>query len=242
MQSKLRIHIATLDHHVERVTEPMISLHADKAYIIAYKEKDVSYEYLKKTKTILKNHRIELEVVYADIWDLMECISVFRKITADEKGHQLFFNISTGTKISCMSAMMACMIWEGQPYYAKSEYKEIRVPKKIKEEKIGDIVSIPTYKMHIPKSEYLTVLEILLQNDEKMKKKYLIEKLKSKKIIYSADGHVLSKQAEHGQLKTILEPMIDEEYISVESVGRNSLVSITEQGKNTLKIFKLNLS
>ena len=49
--------------------------------------------------------------------------------------------------------------------------------------------------------------------------------------------HTLSKPAEHGQLKTILEPMIKMEYVNVENVGRNSFVSITKQGENTLEIF-----
>ena len=238
MRSKLRIHIATLDHHVERITEPMISLHADKAYIIAFKEKDSSYIFLEKTKKSLEKHRIKVTTVYADIWNLLECITKFREIIREEKENHVFVNLSTGTKISCISAMMACMIWNCEPYYAKSKYQDIKIPKKIKEEKIGDIVSIPTYKMHIPKSEFLTVLDVLNNNEGKMKKKEIIMKLKELKIIYSVDDHVLSKQAEHGQLKTILEPMLDEEYIYVETVGRNSVVNITQQGKNTLKIFK----
>jgi hypothetical protein len=237
MKSQLRIHIATIDHHIERITEPMIGLRADKAYIIAHPENDAASEFLKKTKETLKKHKIPVFVIYVDIWNLMACVGEFRKIIESEKNNQIFFNVSCGTKISCISAMMACMIWGCEPYYAKPDYEEIKKPQKIKNEKINEIVSIPTYKMIVPKSEYLLVLEILEINKGKIKKRNLIEELKKLNIISPVGVNSLSKPAEHGQLKTILEPMMKMEYVTVETLGRNSIVSITVQGKNTLSIF-----
>ena len=237
MDSQLRIHVATVDHHIERITEPMIKLRADKAYIITYGEKDAAVEFLKKTKNILKKNRIPFRVIFVDIWDLMACVEKFRDLIFKEKENQIFFNVSTGTKISAISAMLSCMIWNCQPYYAKSEYNEIKIQKKVPVEEIKEIVSMPIYKMITPKSEYLQILTILQQNKGKVKKRKLIEELKISKIIKSSGKQNLSKPAEHGQLKTILDPMIKMEYVSVETVGRNSIVTITHQGKNTLKIF-----
>lgn len=237
MKSQLRVHIVTIDHHIERITEPMIELRADKAYIIVHPENDATSEFLKKTKDTLKKHKIPVSVIYVDIWNLMACVNEFRKIIESEKNNQIFFNVSCGTKISCISAMMACMIWGCEPYYAKPDYDEIKTPKKIRVEKINEIVSIPIYKMIIPKSEYLLVLEMLEINKGKMKKRNLIEELKKLKIIAPVGTNSISKPAEHGQLKTILEPMIKMEYVTVETLGRNSIVSITVQGKNTLSIF-----
>ena len=215
----------------------MIELRADKAYIMVHKENDATVEFLKKTKEILKKHKIPVSVIYVDIWNLMECVEEFRKIIESENNNQIFFNVSCGTKISCISAMMACMIWGCEPYYAKPDYQEIKKPRKITVEKINEIVSIPTYKMLIPKSEYLLILELLEINKGKMKKRNIIEELKKLKIIEPVGVSSLSKSAEHGQLKTILEPMISMEYVTVETLGRNSIVSITIQGKNTLSIF-----
>lgn len=237
MDSNLRVHVATVDHHIERITEPMISLRADKAYIVTYGEKDSAVEFLKKTKSILKRHRIPFKVISVDIWNLMACVDRFRDLIKQEEGNQIFFNVSTGTKISAISAMLSCMIWNCQPYYAKPDYSEIRMPKKIAVEEIKEIVSIPIYKMIVPKAEYLQILKILQQCNGKIKKRHLIEKLKGLQIIEPVGKQSLSKPAEHGQLKTILDPMIKMEYVDVETVGRNSIVSITLQGENTLKIF-----
>ena len=239
MESQLRIHVATVDHHIERLTEPMISLKADKAYIVTYAEKDAATEFLKKTKDILKKHRISFKIIYVDIWNLMACVEKFRDLIAQEKDNQVFFNVSTGTKISAISAMLSCMIWNCQPYYAKPDYSEIKIPKKIAVEEITEIVSMPIYKMITPKPEYLQILKILQQNNGKIKKRYLIDELKSLKIIEPVGRQDLSKSAEHGQLKTMLDPMLKLEYVSVEAIGRNSVVSLTPQGENTLMIFGL---
>ena len=91
--------------------------------------------------------------------------------------------------------------------------------------------------MNTPKSEYLQILHILQKHDGKIKKRNLIEELKKQNTIKPADMQELSKPAEYGQLKTILDPMIKLEYIDVQVMGRNNIVSITPQGENTLEIF-----
>ena len=237
MHSQLRIHVGAVDHHVERIIEPMIRLRADKAYLLTFAEKDAASDYLKKTKAILKKHHIPVTVICVDIWDLMACLEKMRELIKDEKGNQIFFNVSSGTKITAISSMIACMLWNCEPYYAKTEYNEIKISKKVVPEKIQNVVSIPTYKIITPKPEFLQLLKILKENNDRMKKKYLIEELRKLELIYPVGSQELSKPAEHGQLKTILEPMVKLEYVDVETIGRNSFVSITEQGKNTLKIF-----
>ena len=237
MQSKLRIHVATVDHHVERMIEPMIRHRADKAYLLAFGEKDSVSEFLKRAKTILKKEHVTVQVVYVDIWDLMACINAVRKIIQDEKNNQVFLNVSTGTKISAISFMLACMLWNCEPYYAKTEYSDIKIPRKITSEKIKEVIEIPTYKIITPKQELLLLLKTVKDNEGRIKKKYLIEELKKLELIIPIGTETLSKPAEHGQLRTMLEPMIKMGYVEVENVGRNSFVSITKQGKNTLEIF-----
>jgi hypothetical protein len=215
----------------------MIRLRADMAYLLAFKQKDEASPFLKKTIAILKKHNISSKVIYVDIWDLMMCLEKLRELIDAEKENQIFFNVSTGTKITAISSMLACMLWNCEPYYAKTEYNEIKISKKIIPEKIHDVISIPTYKMITPKPEFLQLLKIIQRNKGKIKKKRLIEELKKLELIYPMGPQALSKPAEHGQLKTILDPMIKLEYVEVETIGRNSIVSITEQGSNTLKIF-----
>ena len=131
MKSKLRVHIAAVDHHIERIVEPMIRLRADKAYLLAFSENDSVSEFLKKTKTILKKHHIAIQVEHVDLWDLMACIGIARDIIHNEKENQVFFNVSAGTKICAISFMLACMLWDCEPYYAKTEYNEIKISKKM---------------------------------------------------------------------------------------------------------------
>ena len=101
MDSKLRVHIATVDHHIERITEPMINLRADKAYIVTYGEKDAAAEFLKKTEKILRKHRIPYKVIFVDIWDLMACVQKFRDLIMQERENQIFFNVFSRNQNQC---------------------------------------------------------------------------------------------------------------------------------------------
>ena len=56
--------------------------------------------------------------------------------------------------------------------------------------------------------------------------------------ISSQDGETLSKPAEHGQLKTILQPLFNAKQIETETRGRQSFVKITQKGKTALSVFR----
>jgi hypothetical protein len=236
MDTVMRVHIVPIGRHAERVIEPIIRLKADKAYLLTYSEDDNASEYLKEIKKILKNQNVETVVEFADIWDTTKCLEKIHEIIEVEKKNQIFINISTGTKITAIASMMACMFWNIQPYYAKSKYPSIKFPTKLKFNEIEEIVSIPTFKIESPTKESITVLKIIQEN-KSIQKKTLIEKLKELKIIKSVKGEFLSKPAEHGQLRTILDVLIKSKFINIESIGRQSFVKITSKGETAISIF-----
>jgi len=47
---------------------------------------------------------------------LLDCVEEFREIfeKEKEKGNQIYFNVSTGSKITAMAGMLVCMISGGQ--------------------------------------------------------------------------------------------------------------------------------
>jgi hypothetical protein len=38
----------------------------------------------------------------------------------------MYINISTGSKVTSITGMLACMIWNGTPYYAHTDYDSIK--------------------------------------------------------------------------------------------------------------------
>ncbi|NDF30271.1 MAG: hypothetical protein EB150_08785, partial [Nitrososphaeria archaeon] len=109
----LRVHIAPIGYDFNRVTEPLIKGKADKAYFILHNSDRGQSKFLDHVKNELKKKlpSIETKPFYLDIWNLYDCIQKFREIIAkeNEEGNHVFINVSTGTKITAIAGMLACM-------------------------------------------------------------------------------------------------------------------------------------
>lgn len=239
-----RVHIAPVGFHVKRIIEPCIKMRADKVYLITQVENDQAKSYLEKIEKELSHQNfLSVDKVYANIWDLYDCISVFKAIFEKEIESSLYVNVSTGSKIISIAGMLSCMIWGGNPYYAHLDYgkkNELGINDNYKndfpDESVSDIITLPVYKLARPKIDSLKVLEILVKNYGKIRKKKLIEILEEERLI----GNSLSSAAKHSKLKALLNPLVNTEdnpLVKVEYLGRQSNVIITQQGKDTLRIF-----
>jgi len=80
-------------------------------------------------------------------------------------------------------------------------------------------------------------LKIIKLHQNKMRKKELIDELKKNNIIKSVNGGEIKIHAAHGQLNTLIKPLLKEQYIEVETRGKNSLVKLIQQGLTALDIF-----
>jgi hypothetical protein len=240
--TNLRVHIATVGFHVNRVTEPIIRERADKVYLITHHSHDRAGKYMEKIVKVLRKERLlSIEKVTTDIWDLFECLKSYKTIMQREgRTAHIYINVSTGSKIASIAGTLACMIWKGTPYYAHVDYD---ITKKdpvdgLPDEKIMSIAQLPVYSIDKPRTESLLILRALSTiKDGKMKKRKLIEYLENQGVIDSE----LSAAAKHSKLKVLLAPMIvgslDNPLVEVEYRGRQSNVILTSQGESTLKIF-----
>jgi len=237
MRSHLRVHIVPVGFEVKRVTEPILQLKGDRVYLISLNKDDKASTRMKQIKKILTNKQIEVKEEYTDIWNIMSCMEKFREIVTREKGNQIYFNVSTGSTLASIAAMLTCMIWKCRAYYVKLKYDEKKKQEEFVENNVEDVLSIPVYKILSPEDKHLLILGIIKDKDRKIRKKDLIEKLKELKIIRPVMGKKLSVHAEHSQLNAMLKPLVDEHYVEVQSRGRSSIVMLTQQGENALKIF-----
>jgi CRISPR locus-related DNA-binding protein len=236
-----RVHIAPVGFHINRVTEPCIRMRADKIYLLTQSDNDKAKSYLERIEKELSSQNfLSVDKLYVNIWDLYDCISAFKTIFEKETDSNLYVNVSTGSKIVSIASMLSCMIWRATPYYVHLDYGKKDDQKEINDnfmdETVTDIIELPVYKISGPREESLTILEILLKNNGKIKKKKLIETLEGERLI--DDG--LSPAAKHSRLKALLNPLVNTEdnpLVKVDYVGRQSNVIITEQGRNTLRIF-----
>ncbi|MGB7882030.1 MAG: DUF6293 family protein, partial [Nitrososphaeraceae archaeon] len=113
MRSNLRVHIAPVSFHVNRVTEPIIRERADKVYLVTHHSHDRAAKYMEKiTKLLRKEKLVSIEKVTTDIWDLFECLKCYKAIMQREgETAHIYINVSTGSKITSIAGTLACMIW-----------------------------------------------------------------------------------------------------------------------------------
>ncbi|MGI0073340.1 MAG: DUF6293 family protein [Nitrosotalea sp.] len=237
MRSHLRVHVVPVGFEVKRVTEPVLQLKGDRVYLISLKEDDKAAEHVKKIKKALTSKQIDVKVEYTDIWNIMACMEKFREIVTRERENQIYFNVSTGSTLASIAAMLTCMIWKCGAYYAKLKYDEKKKQEEFDENDVEDVLAIPVYKILRPEDRHLLILGIIKDKGQKIRKKDLIGKLNELKIIHPVMGKKLSIHAEHSQLNAMLKPLVDEHYVEVQSRGRSSIVILTQQGENALKIF-----
>lgn len=237
MSANLRVHIAPVGFEYKRITNPLIDMLADKVYFVRLDEDDDPKGYFRKILNELKTSypHIKVENLFMDMWDLEECIEKLRAVFQKENaaGNRVYFNVSTGTKVTAIAGMTCCMLWGGTPYYAKVDYKD-------ESEHVNDRYELPVYDIRKPDDEFMIVLNLLQEAGGTTRKAHLISKLEDLKIIKLKDDkkHELSESAKHSQLRSILEPMErDWKFVKVDASGRRSEVTITDQGRIALRIF-----
>ena len=240
----LRIHISPVGFDPpERVTSPLVEYRADEVYLISKSKDDFASDRMKQIQRIVKSYpHIKIHEVYVNIWDLFSALEKYREIFDSEKGNHIYVNVSTGSKIISIAGMIACMLWNGTPYYTKLNYEDGGASVSTGSRKVKDTEFLPVYQIAMPSQELLNVLSIIKEkghhhNGSKISKKKLIEELQSLGIIpvYLPSQ---PKSAPHSRLRALLEPLENHwKFIEVKSRGRNSEVSLTEQGKSALRIF-----
>ncbi len=239
MTDNLRIHIVPIGYDTTRVTEPLISKKADRAYFIRHSgdEESSYYDYIKRE---LDGKGIEIREEFVDIWNLFECIQKFKEIVSRDHGNHFYVNVSTGSKITAMAGMLTSMLTSDvEPYYVHIVYSPQKIKKEIKGDTVKKSSELPVFGINQPPEEYLAVLG-LLDEQEGMKKSRLIESLEEQRIIEQRDTSKteFSEHAKHSQLRAMLDPMERVwKFVKIEGKGKKSRVRRTPQGSFALEMF-----
>jgi len=229
--SALRIHIAPVGFEFDRVIIPIKTNKADRVWLLRHApDKEPTLKYLERIRQELKKEKIECKVAETDLFDLTAVLQQTHEILQKEKNHRVYVNISSGSKVTAIALALACMIWGGIPYYVKPiEYASLNSHETISKG-VKDIVEVPKFNIHKPDSKHLDVLKIISNAKGKIKRKILLEELIMNGKIKSG----ISDQAKYNFMnRNYLKPLLDKNYIELS----NSIIVLTEQGKNTLKIF-----
>tara|TARA_B100001167_G_C16716043_1_gene278794 strand:- start:180 stop:923 length:744 start_codon:yes stop_codon:yes gene_type:complete len=235
---RLRVHIAPVGFEIDRVVIPAIEMKADKVYLLRHDNyaEDKSGPYLEKIAKKLENKNISTEIVNVNRYRLFGIIRVVKEIIIKERDSDIYLNIASGSKIHAVGCMMAAMLKDDRtnihPYYAQAETYPTYSGKEQQTFGVEEIHDLPTYQIRTPPPKLLEALSIIKAED-RITKKRLAEIADDHDLINVGAREENFQQARFASLdKNIIHPLEhDWEFIKVEKVGRNRIITLTKEGK-----------
>ena len=236
---RLRVHIAPVGFEIDRIVIPARKMRADKVLLIAHNNmsEDKARPFLDKIRRILEKRDIEVKEINADRYRLFDIVRTVKEIIVQERDHDIYLNVASGSKIHAVGMMMATMIFDDRsnlhPFYAQAKdyhHTKVSEPQTTGIEEIHDL---PTYRIHTPQKKHLDALKILVDHNGKMKKKEMAVIAEEEKIIVINAEPSNHSQARFASLdKNIIAPLENEwGYITTEKVGRNRWIHLTDEGR-----------
>jgi hypothetical protein len=235
---------------VERITEPLTTEHADRVYLVTRTDRDAAAPFVAEVVRRLARAPwpIDARIVHTDLWSVFEALAAYRAIFAaegrtDRGAHGVLpirVNVSTGTKITAIAGTLACMLWNGEPYYvqvSRSWYSD-RTPRvRTVHDVVERVDPVNVYELRAPSRDLVEVLEALARRGGSLRKRELLRELGLDRP--SDDGTpAASPQAQHGRLARRLEPLEQRwGFVRTEARGPRARVRITEQGRVALVLF-----
>jgi hypothetical protein len=163
----------------------------------------------------------------------------------------VFVNIATGSKISAIGGMIACMVTDAVPYYVEPERYGEKNAQRVKPVSYGvkNIKELPAYPIDAPETQLIYVMEYIYRNGPVTKKELIEFGQGSGKPIqagtppeglsFITDHEADSDRARYRLLEThVLEPLTEKRFIQTKEVGRRTDIDLTEEGENTLSAFR----
>jgi hypothetical protein len=230
-----RIHIAPQGYEDQRIYEPAIEHNADKVVLITHDTYTDRAEECKETiEVALEEAGIEYDDEPCDIFDLYDTLWKMADIIHEHDGDKIRLNVSTGSKITAISGMIACMATDAIPYYVKvEEYRGETIT-----EGVSETVPLNAYPIGVPDQHFIEVLSFIDEHDA-VSKKELIEFIRAREFSLLAGYNRDELKNMYRPLnREILDPLEDRGYIQIQRRGQSKQVWLTDDGEETLRVFQ----
>ncbi|ELZ07697.1 HFX_2341 family transcriptional regulator domain-containing protein [Natrialba aegyptia] len=211
--------------------------------------------------------RDELDAIVPEVrtWacDLTDVYAVLGAVTTIASKHpddDVSVNVSGAGTIAAIGATIACMdgSTDARAYYVEPESYAHDGRREPASTGIAAVERLPTYPVDSPTPDQVAILGFLRDPSEwdgfhadrtaPPKKKDLIEFARDRGLSFMADRQSPEERAgeDKGAFRVldthVLDPLVADGYVTIESVGRRRVVSLTEQGDNAYRAFKHKLS
>ncbi|WP_256392786.1 HFX_2341 family transcriptional regulator domain-containing protein [Natronoarchaeum rubrum] len=234
MNVSFRVHIMPVGYETERVYESAKKYSAEKVVLIKHEQPDdQAEECVDEVERKLEKYDIEYDFAHCDIFDLYDSIGTIAQTISEHANHDIHVNLSTGSKVTAIAGMIACMATNAKPYYVKAEdYGDLSVATGI-----SDINELPAYHMDTPQKQQILILDHLA-SEGPLTKIEIIEFGEEHDLPFIANRDISADKAKYGPLEDLIGPILERDWAKSRRIGREKQVQITERGEDTLKAFR----
>ena len=233
-----RIHLMPVGYENDRLVLPAKRLRADRVVLLenedASDDGTANPSYGETVRERLADAAIEHETVPCDVFDFYDGLGTIAELATRFRDHEVYVNLASGSKVTAIGGMIACMATGATPYYVRAErYAEADGVS----EGVAEISRLPTYPIDRPSREQVAVLAHLESNGPTAKKR-LIEFGEREGLPFLADHDASNAKAEYRLLDShVLDPLVENGYVEVDADGRSKRVRATQRGANTARAF-----
>jgi len=238
--AKLRIQIAPVGYEIDRVVLPAKQEKADKVWLLVHENKsqDKAGPFISKIIKKLEKQGITVLQESHNRQDLFQIIRAVKNIIEKESDNDIYVNLASGSKIQAIGTMMACMMFNDSsnvhPFYVEAKEYAGFVGKTQLSTGIKEIQNVPPYSIKIPDAKLIKALKIITDNGGKITKKIMADAAEKNNLI-----SINPKDEEHRSMvrftsldKNIIQPLEEWGFVTVNKIGRNRWIRITEEGQN----------
>lgn len=237
-----QVQIVPLGYERKRVSYPIEKWKPNIVVLIRQEPtKDYPAEFQDEIEDKLaEDASINLKVVYCDLFDLFSSMEKIAEQIYEHSQDEVWVNLATGSKITAIAGMIACMILDANPFYPHPRYGNNQPvpPEKPKVQNVSKLSTIPVYPIKKPTNDQLHILNALKRSENGLSKGDLIEVSEKFDLRYMNEYSASSKNAKYRLIEThILEPLKDENYVQEQKVGQKRIMKLTQQGQDIIGAF-----
>ncbi|SMO77038.1 HFX_2341 family transcriptional regulator domain-containing protein [Halorubrum cibi] len=239
-----RIHVVPLGYEKDRIVEPVVDADADEALFLEPNPDDEGVDrpsYHEEVRERIRDAGIRTETIECDIFDLYSSLGTIAEVANRFREHSVYVNLASGSKVTAIGGMIACMATGAVPYYVRAETyaggEERPVASGAEPPE-----TLPKYHIEEPKREHVAVLDHV-DREGSVTKRELIEYGRREGLPfverYDAEGVQNPDRGYYRRLNArIVDPLESRGFIEIEEHSKYQYVSVTESGENHLQAFR----
>lgn len=246
------VHIAPFGYESDRIVLPAERAGADRVVLLERPGEDQP-EWFADVRSALRAAGIAVEREPCDILDMYAVVEAVGRVTGRYPAADVYVNISTGSKLSAIGGMVACIAF-GRPtayYVYPAAYGDEGRPQRPLSRGVETVEELTACPVDPPSPEQLWVLAYLDERraaDEPVVKRDLLELGKANETVGDAGPETPlpfiadysdNTSAQYRTLNDrILEPLLEADLIATAEDGKLAYVEITPEGRDTLRAFR----